>query len=414
MSIVSQWVMRAAGRIVLATVLFFAGVQVACADDFSFQGYVDARLIAPPNEQSWLDGGLGKLRFGSAHGGLTARFVEAVGEASWWVTPELDTVAVIRAEPEQRTGLDALEAYARYRPVSTESWQWSVKAGAFFPPISLENDDVGWTSPYTLTPSAIDSWVGDELRTIGVEGTSQWHTALGSLTVTGAIFCCNEPAGVLMAERGWTLDDRPTGLFETLHEPSATLTLLGLQSPDRTPIFKEIDNRVGWYASAAWETAGLGHVQILYYDNDADPSAHDLDYFAWHTRFWSAGFQTRISEIAVLGQALEGSTTIAPAPSVSWTTDFWSAYLLASYDFDDWRLSARADVFGTGQSDAWWQPFGEHGHALTTALSWMPKTWLRLTAEWVGLEGERPERALVGLSKNQTDNQLQLAARFSI
>ena len=47
---------------------------------------------------------------------------------------------------------------------------WSVKAGAFFPTISLENDDLGWTSPYTLTPSAINSWIGEELRTIGSEG----------------------------------------------------------------------------------------------------------------------------------------------------------------------------------------------------------------------------------------------------
>ena len=57
----------------------------------------------------------------------------------------------------------------RRRPVS-----WSVKAGAFFPTISLENDDLGWTSPYTLTPSAINSWIGEELRTIGSEA----HAAL--------------------------------------------------------------------------------------------------------------------------------------------------------------------------------------------------------------------------------------------
>ena len=52
----------------------------------------------------------------------------------------------------------------------------SVKAGAFFPAISLENDDLGWTSPYTLTPSAINSWIGEELRTIGSEGILRYDT----------------------------------------------------------------------------------------------------------------------------------------------------------------------------------------------------------------------------------------------
>ena len=51
-----------------------------------------------------------------------------------------------------------------------------MKTGAFFPTISLENDDLGWTSPYTLTPSAINSWIGDELRTIGSEAILRCDT----------------------------------------------------------------------------------------------------------------------------------------------------------------------------------------------------------------------------------------------
>jgi len=77
---------------------------------------------------------------------------------------------VLRAEPDDRNVVDALEAYLRYAPASDGDVSWSMKAGAFFPTISLENDDLGWASPYTLTPSAINSWIGDELRTIGGEG----------------------------------------------------------------------------------------------------------------------------------------------------------------------------------------------------------------------------------------------------
>ena len=74
-------------------------------------------------------------------------------------------------DPKLDAGIDLLETYVSWRPQSNGVLRWNVRAGAFFPPVSLENDDLGWTSPYTLTPSAINSWVGSELRTIGGEGT---------------------------------------------------------------------------------------------------------------------------------------------------------------------------------------------------------------------------------------------------
>src|SRR5262249_60757069 len=86
---------------------------------------------------------------------------------------------------------------------------WSVKAGAFFPTISLENDDIGWTSPYTLTPSAINTWIGEELRTIGGEGNLRWRTPdLRTITFTASLFRGNDPARRLMARR-WLAFGRP-------------------------------------------------------------------------------------------------------------------------------------------------------------------------------------------------------------
>src|SRR5471030_1626546 len=203
---------------------FVLGAGSAHADEIALRGYLDTRIVASDSKSSALHGGLDKTRFDSSDTHKPLRFVEAVGEASWWVTPELAAVAVARVEPSQRTGLNALEAYARYTPQAEGDWQMSVKAGAFFPPISLENNDLGWTSPYTLTPSALNSWVGDELRTIGTEATSKWQTGYGTLSVLGALFCCNDPAVVLIADRGWSMNDRPTGLFEEPRVPDATLT----------------------------------------------------------------------------------------------------------------------------------------------------------------------------------------------
>src|SRR6202012_3136616 len=173
--------------------------------------------------------GLGKFRYGGNEGNF--RFAEAVAQG----TATLDNfsaVGVVRAEPEQRAGLDLLEAYISYHPSSAGDVSWFGKLGPFFPTISLENDDIGWTSPYTLTPSAINTWIGEELRTIGGEGLLHWRTPdFGTLTLTGAVFCCNDPAGVLMADRGWAMDDRPTGLFERVRLPDATLKLFHEATP---------------------------------------------------------------------------------------------------------------------------------------------------------------------------------------
>jgi hypothetical protein len=403
--------MRCMGWATIA-ILLCAAVS-ARADDLSWQGYVDARMVAPSVEQSWLKGGLGKLRYGSENGGVDGRFAEAVGEVNWHATPELTFTTTLRVEPDQRTGVDALEAYAHYHPQSSGDWSWSVKVGAFFPPLSLENQDVGWASVYTLTPSAIDSWVGDELRTIGAEAELTRRTDIGTLTLLGALFVRNDPAGVLIAERGWTLDDRPTGLFETIHEPNASLAFLNRDYPDRVPLFLEIDHRPGWYAGGAWEIPGFGRAQILDYDNDADPAAHESDYPAWHTRFWSEGFRTNIGNATVLFQNLAGSTSVQFVAPFTWTTQFWSSYALASYDMDDWRLSLRGDLFGTNEDRMFWQEFGEHGRAATAALSWFPKDWLSLTAEFIALDATRLERLAEGLSKEDVEDQFQLSTRVT-
>src|SRR5215470_10715654 len=123
-------------RKILAALLLLCGYSTAAnAVDFHFDGYVDFRLVVPSNEESWMQGGLGKLRYGD--GDSNFQFAELVGQASVQITPALVAIGVGRVEPNQRTFFDALEGYIRYRPVSTSAFRWSVKAGAFFPPISL-------------------------------------------------------------------------------------------------------------------------------------------------------------------------------------------------------------------------------------------------------------------------------------
>ncbi len=384
----------------------------AKAAQFEFSGYTDLRAVAPStSERSWLDGGLGKLRYGKSDFDL--QFADAVGQGSVLITPDLLVTAVARAGSQQKLGVDLLESYVRYRPVSVTPWRWSVKAGAFFAPFSLENTEIGWTPYWTLTPSTINSWYGDELRTIGGEFVLEWRRQTGTLKMTAALYGWNDPAGVIIADRGWALDDLPTGLFDHLREPDATLLLHHDTPPDSTPIFTEFDNRPGWYAGASWEDADQWLVEIFRYDNRADPSAHEDDYFAWRTKFWDFGFSKQMDEFTILAQAITGNTEIAPAPSFRSTTDFDSAFALLGWQRDEWRIAGRAELFHTraynsfGASPA----TSENGYALTAAASWLPNDWLKLTGELLAISSKRGERAIQGLDPQQTGTQFQLSVR---
>jgi hypothetical protein len=378
------------------------------SDDLTISGYGDARAVIAPDPESWLEGGLGKFRYG----GEQKFGTEAMVQPDLTLADGVHAVALFRADPETRSVADMLEAYLRYDQTDGGDLSWSLKAGAFFPTISLENDDVGWTSPYTLTPSAINSWIGEELRTIGSEGTLRWDTgAIGTLSLIGALYCCNEEAGVLIADRGWAMDDTPTGLFERVRVPDASLRLFGAPVPGNTGMFNEIDGQVGWYAGAVWQIPDIAKLTVTRYDNHADPDAQSTRDHAWATKFWSFGARTQIGPLVLIAQQLSGYTEIDFGP-IEDGTKFQSGFLLASYDLEDWRLSTREDLFQTRKVDAPNNLFNEDGNATTAAISWIRYDWLRLTAEIIAMDSRRGEYVSAGLGPERHDTQVQFDARF--
>ena len=375
------------------------------ADDLAISGYADLRAVAPADPQSWLDGGLGKFRYG----GRQKFGTEGVLQANLNLDG-VHLVSVLRAEPETPSVVDALETYLRYDQMGGDIG-WSVKAGAFFPTISLENDDLGWTSPYTLTPSAINSWIGDELRTIGSEATLRWKSDLGVLSLIGALTCCNDEAGVLIADRGWAMDDRPFGLFERERIPDATLRIFRAPVPGRTGMFDEIDGIVGWYAGATWQLPGIVKLTVTRYDNQGDPAAVSTRDMAWRTKFWNFGARTQFGPVVLIAQQMSGYTSVEVRGTLN-ATKFQSGFLLGSYDMDDWRVSLREDLFQTRRLNAVTNTWCEDGNSTTAAISWLGFEGVRLTAEVISMTSRRGEYVLAGLGLNRNDTQVQFDARF--
>lgn len=378
------------------------------SDDISITGYGDVRAVIAPDPQSWLDGGLGKFRYG----GKQKFGTEAAAQVDVSLGDGLNAVGLFRAEPETRSVVDALEMYLRYAPQSTGAVSWSVKAGAFFPTISLENDDVGWTSPYTLTPSAINSWIGEELRTIGSEGSLRWNTgSIGTLSVTGALYCCNDETGVLIADRGWAMDDNPSGLFERVRTPDATRRLIHAPVPGYTGEFNEIDGQPGWYAGAEWQIPWIAKLTVTRYDNNANAAAVSSRDQAWETKFWAFGARTQLGPVMLIAQQLSGYTELDFTGGED-AIKFQSGFLLASYDWDDWRFSAREDLFQTRRVESANINFNEDGDATTGAVSWSGLDGIRLMAEVIQMHSRRGEYVSAGLGRARDDTEVQFDARF--
>ncbi|HEX6612968.1 MAG TPA: hypothetical protein VF022_03770 [Rhodanobacteraceae bacterium] len=397
--------------LVLAILMICGGA--ARAQDFQLHGFLDFRAVSPPGETSWDDGGLGKSRYGNGDGGLHAG--AAVLDAHWQVAPVLSAVADLQYQPDEHRHLDVLDAYLRLRPASITPWRWSLKVGAFFAPISLENEGIGWTSLWTLTPSAINSWIGEELRTVGGEFDIE-HRGAGTFQAGFAVFGKNDPAGELLATRGWSLSDLTSGLRASVREPDVYAPLVATEAPVDYRPFDEIDHRPGWYADASWESPAYGKVALLRYDNRADPQRYehydDRRVFAWHTRFWSLGARTRIGDVALIAQAMDGDTAFEPVPELYLDTHFRSAFLLAGWERGAWRPALRFDVFSLRQTPSSLpNPLSEHGNALTAALNWRPNDRLRITGEWLRIDSTRDQRTLEGLAPRRIDRQVQLSAR---
>ncbi|HEX5276449.1 MAG TPA: hypothetical protein VFW42_02145, partial [Fluviicoccus sp.] len=240
----------AAGALALAVA---GSVQ---ALDGELNGLLDIRLAHSDSDNGWLFDGLDKQRFDRDHDGL--RLGQAVLSGRF-TAGTVSGHAWLNGYEGRDEALGAGEAYLQWRPLPASAWRWKAKAGMFFPELSLENHGVGWTSEYLISSSAINTWVGEELRTLGAEATLQYNGAMtGSVhdwQATAGAFRWNDPAGGLLAWRGWSIGDRVTSSGETVPFPDLAIFRPGgywaWQIQGIEP-FREIDNTTGYYASLGY------------------------------------------------------------------------------------------------------------------------------------------------------------------
>jgi len=395
----------------------------------TFKAWVDVRLVSADGEKSWLDDGFGKLRYGDE------TKLDLAQTAVQWTPRLTDTLsAYIVAQDipslEHPAGIE--EAYLKWRPLPVVTpagvYHFTFRAGQMFPPVSMEHDGTGWTPSRTLTPSAINSWVGEEVLVEGVEASVATQAGDHGLGATLGVFSKDDTAGTMLAWRGWALHDVSSDQNTELPLPSGPQGYEALfgdyQSYESRP-YDEVDHRLGYYVRADWRPPAAVAFNLEFYDNQGNPSDVRNGQWGWATHFWNLGTQYRLSDRDVLlSQYLTGGTKTGGLVEDGYRTvdvAFSSAYLLLSHDMghqdggQGGKLSGRIDWFeASGETYQAIDDNSDKGYALTVA-------WLRpLTAhidfalEGVQVWSNRPARVTQMLGPRQAQTQLQMAVKFHL
>lgn len=367
-----------------------AAVLVLALLDVS--GYVAARGVNATGPESWLERGLGRLEAG---GDRDAFFGTAQLGVDWTPNEHFD-LHVNGVARHDALGTDAgvVEAYVDGR-MSFGLDELQVRAGQFFLPTSRENRDELWTSPYTVSFSALNSWIGEEVRPVGVDLQYRHVTPRGhSLTAGATAFQGNDSMGALLAWRGWAIGNRLSTYGEVLPLPPLPSldTWFPLQRKDGTkPFGSDLDGRPGYSARVRYGVPERANVLYTYVDNRGDRELHRGEY-AWATKFHLLGAELgNPDRLVVASEYMRGSTTMGRGAAFV-DAGFFAAYVLVSGKTERHRLTGRYELFNTEEQD--FSPAEvneENGRAWT--LTWMFDTAasVRLAAELTQVVGDRAD-----------------------
>ena len=366
--------------------------------------------------EPWVDGGVGKLRYGADDGPLTAS--RWYGEYDGRLSPAWSVHATADVVADASSGFGVAEAYVEWHPIPRSPSRQRVKVGFFHGPWSLENTGPAWSTPFTLSSSAVNTWLGEEVRPAGAEWSLERRLgarSLQQLTVHAAVFVHNDPTGSLLAWKGWSLHDRQSRFGDEL--PLAPLPLLepgamfAQQSSYVSP-WREIDGRTGYYAGAEWRTGRRAEITLASYDNRADPTRLEDGQYAWHTRFAQIGAQVALpGDVGLLAQWMTGRTAMGPVlvDARAVDSEFDAGYVLVTKAFGRHRLTLRRDVFDLVDIDG--VPNDDNsdsGDAWTLAYRYERSERWSLGTEWLRVASWHPAWQYFNLPSRATEKLLQI------
>lgn len=399
-----------------------AGVDAA---DLDIEGSLTARGVYVESRRPWLEGGFGRFTVGGVDPGDRSEHLGGHAQLGLdlWLTDDLRVFAHGRARYD---GADSegsvaglVEGYLEFQPSLSDTTWLRLRAGLLFPGTSRENVGALWSSPYTITLSALNTWTAEELRFLGLESRLIVETEGGDELHLGATaFGFNDPSGSLVSWRGWSMGDRLTVAGEVLPlPPLASFTFPGgfaAQRDDGTRPIDELDGRLGWMGLARWSRFQTITLQGAWVDNRGDRGLYRGQY-AWRSRFGVVGGDLHLGpDLVLVGEFLWGETGMGVPDASNTQIDMRAAYALLSWATSKTRLTVRYDYFDAVDRDGTEERNDDGGRAWTAALFWTPVEPLRIGLEYVDLDTD-PRLAAEdsGFDADTDGRRLTLEARFT-
>ena len=402
----------AAMRLFCLLPLFIPLFSIAKTD---VKALVRVSAVSNNAQPSFLDSGTGTFRISGSRFSLS----QALLDINQDITSSLQAKVVVNAYDDGDEHLGFTQAYLHYKPLTGNTYRVEGRAGFFYPKLSVENTDIGWLSRHFITSSAINSWIGEELRVPGLEVSlarsgrktkSPWSWKLDAAAYKG-----NDTLGALIAFKGFGLHDRQSLHNEdriqfadipTISDPNL------VNSPTYTSPFTEIDGKIGYYLGFNARYLRKLDLRYFYYNNRADPLVQDQRrLYSWRTEFNSLAARylvTRNTELSF--HLLDGLTEMGDNIVF---VDYTAFYTAISHTFGQHKLSARVDIFNVDERDTLFEdPSDSHGLALTTNWTYRYSDKWQTAVELIGNKNNVANRATLGIATRQNVVQLQFAVTY--
>jgi hypothetical protein len=279
----------------------------------------------------------------------------------------------------------------------------AVKLGQFFLPASRENVEELWTSPYTLTLSALNSWVAEEIRPIGLDlAWSRTDVREQRWSLAASLFGGNDTAGTLVAWRGFALHDRPTPTAEFLPLPPLAVlatTFAGQDERGTRPFSGDLDGRLGYAGRARWDAPGRrAVVQATAFLNHGDRALHAGQY-AWRTDFrWLSTEVELPGGLRLLGEWGTGTSAMGFAPPGQRSSSVVDIGFDVLYAMLSWQRGAvRTSTSGAPMTALMPEPSRARARPLTTWSArrvMVTKAWSRAISPPTAIATLRPIHGL--------------------
>ena len=355
----------------------------------SLRALLDLRVVRGTQAPSWQEGGPGTLRYGGVQesDGSSERVTRfAISQLALEPSAELPWGVHFHAQLNWDGDVDdrgdtspdhdvirLVESYLR-KDWGTSASGWGVLAGVSNPQFSLENMGPAWTPKYTLTPSALNSWLWEDGRVVGLEG--EWWKTTGNdvdLNAFAGLGWGPDRMGILLARRGWVLSDFLNGINNKFPLPGGAYGQQFDERDDRPALY------VGGNVGDPWK---IGKLAVGYFDNLGNLGVQGV----WEMRYGVAGVVLQpLAGLDILFQYLIGKTDTRVN---SFDSIVQALYPLISYRWRTHRLTFRYDDFRVQDEDG--PPnTKQRGHAFTVSYLFEFGLHHRIGFEYITVDSTR-------------------------